>query len=50
MESGIPNEQRIIQTRINILLIMQLARNISKNDEQYISRNFTQRSVCKLYK
>ena len=50
MESGISNEQRIIQTKSNVLLIMQLARNISKNDEQYITRTFIQRNIGKLYR
>ena len=35
MEGHIPNQQKTIQTSSDILWTMQLARNLSKNDEQY---------------
>ena len=36
MESSLLNKQRTIRTSSNILRIMQLSRDISMNDEQYI--------------
>ena len=38
MEGHILNQQEIIQTASNIFWTMQLARNLSKDDEQCISR------------
>ena len=36
MESSLLNKQRIIQTLSDVLRIVQLSRNISMDDEQYI--------------
>jgi len=41
MEGSIFNKQRAIQTKSDIFLVMQLTRNISKDDEQHILRTLT---------
>ena len=38
MEDSIPNKQRTFQAKSDILQNMQLARNISKDDEQHFLR------------
>ena len=38
MESGVPHKQEVIQTTSNVFWTMQLARNISKDDEQHFPR------------
>jgi len=35
MKGRIPNQQRTIRTSSDVLQTMQLARNLSKNDEQH---------------
>ena len=35
MEGHIPNQQKTIQTSSDVLWTMQLAKNLSKNNEQY---------------
>jgi len=39
MEGSIPNQQGTIQTKGHVLWTMQLASNISMDDEQRILRN-----------
>ena len=41
MKSSILDEQRAIQTQSDVFWIMQIARNISKDDEQYIPEAIT---------
>ena len=43
MESSILNKQKTIQIQSNVFWIIQLTRNISKNDKQYILGATTQR-------
>ena len=38
MESRIPNQQRIIRTTSYVFWVIQLARNIPKNNEQHFPR------------
>ena len=38
MEGHILDQQEIVQTSSNVLWIMQLARNVPKDDEQYFPR------------
>ena len=49
MESSVLDEQGFIQTTSHILWIMQLARDISKNDEQHIQRTTPWESVSELH-
>jgi len=49
MESSILNEQRTIWTQSDVFWIIQLTRNISKNDEQYILGAAIWRSTGKLH-
>ena len=49
MESSIPNEQRIIQTKSYLFWIVQFSRNISENDNLYILETIKERNTCKLY-
>ena len=41
IESSIINEQRTIQTQSDVFWVIQLIRNISKDNEQYILRIIT---------
>jgi len=49
MKGSIPNKQGTFCAKSNILWIMQLTRNISKDDEQYLSRITTWSSIHQLY-
>ena len=41
IENSIINEQRTIQTQSDVFWVIQLIRNISKDNEQYILRIIT---------
>ena len=41
MENSLLNKQRTIQTSSDVLQIVQLSRNISMDDEQYILKTTT---------
>ena len=49
MESSLLNKQRTIRTSSNILQIVQLSRNISMDNEQYIPGTTIWRSIGELY-
>ena len=49
VESCILNQQRTIQTTSHVFQTMQLAGNISMNDEQYFPRTAPQGNIGKLY-
>ena len=49
MESCIPNQQRIIRTTSHVFWAMQLTRNVSTNDEQYLPRTAPRENIGKLY-
>ena len=49
MESHVLDQQRTIQTSSHVLRIMQLTRNISKDDEQYFLGITLQRCIGKLH-
>ena len=49
MEGRIFDKERLIQTSSDVFWTMQLIRNISIDDEQYILGIITQRSTCKLH-
>ena len=49
MEGRIPDQQRIIRAASNVLWTVQLAGNVSKNDEQYFLRIASWRDISKLY-
>ena len=50
IENSIINEQRTIQTQSDVFWVIQLIRNISKDNEQYILRIITWRNTSKLYR
>ena len=49
IESHLLDKQRSIQTTSHVFWTMQLARNIPKNDEQYIQGITPQRGTSKLH-
>ena len=49
MEGYIPNQQKTIQTSSDVLWTMQLAKNLSKNDEQHFLGITSWRRTGKLH-
>ena len=49
MESGLFDKQRTIQTKNDVLWTMQLARNISTDDDKYLPRTIIWRNPRKLH-
>jgi len=50
MKSRVFNQQGTIQTSSHVFQIMQLARDIPKDDEQYFLRITSQRHIGKLHR
>jgi len=50
MKDSLLNKQRLIQISSDVFWTLQLIRNLSKDDEQYILRTIVWRSTCKLYR